>query len=532
MNAASSLPVRIDGAALTSLFAEWQSSSEPGVVVAVSSLAGEGWRVAHGVASMELPLPNSFDLRVRIGSTTKWILSLAVHLLFEDGLIRPDTRLREIFPQFPSWADPVEIQHLLRHTSGVRCHVTLQHLTGAFSRPTFGTDWLEVMASQSGVSFAPGEHYAYNNGGYHILSRVVEAVSGTRLEEFLVRRILHPLGMTDTLMKRSDLDLLERTASLHIKRPNGEFERGFLGTDVLGEGALVSTADDLLKWLKHFRNPIVGTAETWRSITRPTTLNNGAPVKYGAGVIIDVRHGVNRYHHAGGVVGGLSQCMTAPELGLDIVLLANRGDIPVQELANKVFDICVGVQSPARRPPKSWCRRGGYGCPDTGLVLEIKSDSNGISLDLLRLAVADVEEHEDRTLTGALPAGDLRLTPAGDSDIILEWLGKQQRLSSLGAPDEAAAARLIVGTYYCKDAACHAEMVTGADGTVVRMRGQFGQDAFRLRHIGGVIWLADAVGLVLPVASVIEFDTAEAPARGFFLSSSRIRRLQFVREES
>src|SRR5688500_18497137 len=98
----TSLPsIVLDERKLHDLFAEWDRDDQPGLVVEVRVADGRSWQRAYGISSIELPVPLATATRTRVGSTTKWIMSLAIHLLFEDGILTPQTRLKEIFPQFP-----------------------------------------------------------------------------------------------------------------------------------------------------------------------------------------------------------------------------------------------------------------------------------------------------------------------------------------------------------------------------------------------------------------------------------------------
>ena len=84
-----------------------------------------------------------------------------------------------------------------------------------------------------------------------VLGRVIEVVSGQRLDEFLTARILRPLGMTDTGFCAGETQL-PRLAALYTPGPGGTAVR----LDALGDaarrqpallgggGGLVSTAAD------------------------------------------------------------------------------------------------------------------------------------------------------------------------------------------------------------------------------------------------------------------------------------------------
>src|SRR3546814_15759765 len=86
--------------------------------------------------------------------------------------------------------------------------------------------------------------------------------------------------MTDTMLRPIDTDLVPNSATLHVPSPAGGYVRGVFGVPIGGEGGIVSTVDDMLAWLKHMSDPVVGTPETWRTMRTPLTSHG-----YGLGLI-------------------------------------------------------------------------------------------------------------------------------------------------------------------------------------------------------------------------------------------------------
>ena len=51
---------------------------------------------------------------------------------------------------------------------------------------------------------APGERFAYCNGGYVVLALIAERASGTAFHDLVEHRVCAPAGMVDTAFLRSD----------------------------------------------------------------------------------------------------------------------------------------------------------------------------------------------------------------------------------------------------------------------------------------------------------------------------------------
>lgn len=123
-------------------------------------------------------------------SMSKTVTGIAIGMLVDDGKLRVDTRLVDIFPEY-DYSDPafekITVKHLLTMTSGVR-----------FSEAGSVTEvkWLESFFASS-CAFAPGTDFAYNSMNSYVLAAIVVKLSGKSLTEFLDERLFGPLYITN-----------------------------------------------------------------------------------------------------------------------------------------------------------------------------------------------------------------------------------------------------------------------------------------------------------------------------------------------
>ena len=105
--------------------------------------------------------------------------------------------------------------------------------------------------------FAPGERFAYCNGGYVVLALVAERASGVPFHELVVRRVCEPAGMHDTEFLRSD-ELPERTALGYLSADGPRTNVFHLPVRGSGDGGIYSTAADIRSlWTALFAGEIV-----------------------------------------------------------------------------------------------------------------------------------------------------------------------------------------------------------------------------------------------------------------------------------
>src|SRR5690606_7563978 len=83
--------------------------------------------------------------------------------------------------------------------------------------------------------FQPGTRWGYSVAT-DVLGRLIEVISGQRLDEFFAERIFGPLGMTDTRWWVSGPDT-SRLAALYVPNPAPAMG-GLVRYDLLGDEAL------------------------------------------------------------------------------------------------------------------------------------------------------------------------------------------------------------------------------------------------------------------------------------------------------
>ena len=326
---------------LDDIFDPLDSASAPGGSVAVEIEGNVIYSRGFGLASVESGLANTPCTRGRIGSITKQFTCLAVMLLAEDGLVDVDAPLRQWMPELHAELPPVTLRQAMNHTAGLRCWVDLVMISSGMLANFPESDVLPLIAQQRTTQFEPGSRFLYSNTGARLLTLLIERVSGMSYETFLRERIFMPLGMFDTCLPRNEFDMLPALACPHIATGQG-FLRGMMPSTVLGEGGLVSTVHDLMRWTAFLRDPHIGSAATWREMLKPAHFPQGGEDNYALGLVDERHRGTRLLHHAGGVIGANSQLLVAPEHKLGLAILVNRSDVSATELGWKVLDAVLG----------------------------------------------------------------------------------------------------------------------------------------------------------------------------------------------
>jgi len=254
---------------------------------------------AYGLADRAHGIPNTAGTQFATASATKGLTALTVIRLIEDGALDLATTARSVLgSDLPLIGDDVTVEHLLGHRSGIgdyldesAGHEVTEYLMPVPVQELAETEqFLAVLDGHPTVS-APGERFAYNNGGYVVLALIAERVSGTGFHELVLRSVCEPAGMGDTAFLRSD-ELPGRAALGYIATDGLQTNVLHLPVRGNGDGGIYTTAADVSAlWQAFFGGRIV--SPDWvAEMVRPRSEDPGERRRYGLGFWLHETTGV------------------------------------------------------------------------------------------------------------------------------------------------------------------------------------------------------------------------------------------------
>ncbi|WP_062493273.1 serine hydrolase domain-containing protein [Paenibacillus sp. 32O-W] len=137
------------------------------------------------------------DRLAAIYSCTKSILSALVGIAIGQGILAgPEQPAAELLPELAEAADErkraITIGHLLTMTSGLEW----PDFDKPYRRMKASADWVRYVA-ETPLAHAPGQVFAYNSGGSHLLSAILTRATGESALAFARKHILDKLGVRD-----------------------------------------------------------------------------------------------------------------------------------------------------------------------------------------------------------------------------------------------------------------------------------------------------------------------------------------------
>jgi len=540
--------------ALSALFASYARSDAPGVVVGIARHGKALYRRAFGMASLEHARALTTATRLRIGSISKQFTCLAALLLGEDGRLDIDAPIGLYLPELPPAAGAPTLRQLMSHRGGQRCSLDLAMLTQGLTVSPRGIS-LAAQLRQREANFPPGERMMYSNGGYHLLSIAIERASCMPFDAFLQTRIFAPMRMVDTASIPNDMTIVPGVATLHMSDGQGGFQRGiFPSMEILGEGAIISTLDDMLRWTAHVRgDKLVGNADTWAQMLAMPVFSSGQRSQYALGLKQNIYRGIELTHHSGGVAGGTAQMMFSQVHGLDIVLLSNGAVDAPGELARRVVDIMLADQLSGNGPPlparavAHAARLGSYRSTRSDAIYTLGDHNGALVLTgflcpalPLPLYAAENAEHDVEIEASSDGAIAVRWgspdTPGDLSKISIVHCGHAELFERLGeAPTlNSHVIAALRGSFESHDANARATIDMEREELVLRMHGAAGGCDYRLIPLADKVFglfPSDPLGLMTGLVTLTQ-NVANAEINGFRIDTRRTRRVAFTRVDT
>ncbi|HSC60193.1 MAG TPA: serine hydrolase domain-containing protein [Rhizomicrobium sp.] len=250
-----------------------------------------------GKRDIEAGKPMTRDTLFRIASMTKPITSVAALMLMEEGKIRLDDPITKWLPEFADMKvlkDPkgplhetypapriITIEDLMTHRSGLAYGFTSSGPIGKAHEDILGSpldnpktpdQWLAALATLP-LTYPPGRQLHYSHST-EVLGFLIGRVAGTTYRDFIMERILTPLGMKDTdfyvpkdKRDRAAVVYQQDQATGKLKPvPFPQYDSPPAYT--AGGGGLISTLDDYLLFARMLLNK--GELNGRRYITRET----------------------------------------------------------------------------------------------------------------------------------------------------------------------------------------------------------------------------------------------------------------------
>ncbi len=294
------------------------------------------YQKGFGWADEARKIPHRAGTKFRIGSTSKTFTSMLILQLLENGRLDLADPIGKYLPDYIH--GEVTIEQLLTHRSGIPNYTNnTQYLTRIMTTP-FPLDSLIRKFASDPLNFTPGSRFEYSNSGYVLLAGIIEKITGKPFDQVLQKELLEKTNLEQTSIAVPTSDSM-MAVGYHYGKP----EPPYPITNVIGAGAITSTAEDLLKWSEALDGDLLVDPTLLERAYQRHARYKEMECFYGYGWIIDEyqfrvskKHRI--IHHPGTDFGFFSMFVKQPDADITVVLLSNHGDFPRFDMTDLILE--------------------------------------------------------------------------------------------------------------------------------------------------------------------------------------------------
>jgi CubicO group peptidase (beta-lactamase class C family) len=284
-----------------------------------------------------------------IASTTKAMNATVIGMLVDQGVLDWDEPVVSYLPNFalgdPVRSSQVTLRDLVTMRTGLPRHDWLW-----WGNPVSRTDQVQRLKYLE-LTGDFRARFQYNNLTATLAGHVAEIVTGQSWETLMLKMLMQPLGMSETVFARPETGdvtqswMADRHGGLTLVQPIPAEHIGPAG------GAIYSTVSDMSRWVAF--NLAGGVSADGQRLIEPTTFHDihrghmvmdewpeySRSATYGLGWMIDPYNGHERIFHPGDWNEVNSEVALFPNAQLGTVCFTNFGAVAMASLINQLcFD--------------------------------------------------------------------------------------------------------------------------------------------------------------------------------------------------
>lgn len=198
----------VEAQSIDALIDAWAEEVEFTGVVLVGTEDSTLTLRAFGFADQARSAPTTVDTPFQLGSIGKWVSSLTVLRLIDQGLLDLHAPISTYLPSYRHKSRaPVTLHHLLSHTSGVPNDLiaALREDQAVLESEMSTHDAVQRFASGD-LLFEPGERFDYSHSNWILVQAIVERATGEPFAAVVDRELVVPLGLANTGIAVGDFD--------------------------------------------------------------------------------------------------------------------------------------------------------------------------------------------------------------------------------------------------------------------------------------------------------------------------------------
>ena len=400
----------------------------PGVSIAIVKDGELRWAKGYGMANTIEETSVDANTLFQAGSISKPVAALAALKLYEEGQLDFDADVNSYLEgwQIPSSdytaSEKVTIRRLLTHTGGTTVH----GFPGYAQKDSFPT--IEQVLSGDGNTEAvlldtvPGSLWRYSGGGYTIMEKAVEDVSGQSLDDFLEEHVFASLGMSNSTYEQPISERYQQNISAAYDGRGSIIEGLWHNYPEQAAAGLWTTPTDLAKYcieVQEIANGKEGGILKSNTVAEMLTKHDN---DWGLGPSLRFEKDSLTFGHGGKNAGFTNNMIASVHQGHALIIMTNadNGGKIINEVQNAIEEV--------------------YGWPVGRMrtidIIDLKDEILATYVGKYKLkgqGLTVTFNLTDGQLSAITPIGILRLSPMGDqrfidltTETMIEFQGEEE----------------------------------------------------------------------------------------------------------
>jgi CubicO group peptidase (beta-lactamase class C family) len=302
----------------------------PGVSIAVFEQGKLAWSKGYGLADVGRQQSVTPQTKFQAASISKAVTAFAVLKLVDQGKLNLDEDANQYLKDWKipatefTQTEKVTVRRLLNHTAGLTGEGFLGYKKSDKIPSATAVLNGEGRTPKITVAATPGSRFAYSGGGYLVLQKVIEDVSGQSFAEFMQQQVFAPLGMSNSTFNQFPT----ANVSLAYGSDGQVCEGGWLVNPELAPAGLWTTPTDLTKFCLAIQRAAQAEPKAVLSPKLVQAMLTPEQGMYGFGVMARGQGEARSFFHAGSNPGGYQSLMInypGKEAGIVIMTNSSQG---------------------------------------------------------------------------------------------------------------------------------------------------------------------------------------------------------------
>ncbi len=301
----------------------------PGASIAVVKDGKIAWAQGYGISNTNNGSEVTVSTLFQAGSISKPLAALSALKLVEEGLIDLD---KDVNTYLKDWQVPdseftreekVTLRRLLTHTAGMTVH-GFPGYEQSDSFPSI-TTVLEGGGNTDRiyVDTIPGSIWRYSGGGYTVMEKMVEDISGLPLEEYMTINILGPMAMKNSTYEQPLGDSYHENASAAYDVEGNIIVGLWHNYPEQAAAGLWTTPTDLAKYCLEIQNIVAGKSDGVLKQETVEMMLTKSKNDWGLGPSLAWAGDSLRFQHGGKNAGFTNNMIAFAKRGDAIIVMTN-----------------------------------------------------------------------------------------------------------------------------------------------------------------------------------------------------------------